>query len=287
MDMIYESSELFSKVGLLTSILTSLYLFLGLIEFFIEIITKKLTRDYIREISANVSVLIPNIISGILSGSFFYIIFTNISKVVFWNIPNNWISFILCLIFVDFLYYWEHRLEHATKLLWSYHSVHHSSKIFHYSTALRVSFIENFTGLLYFIPALLIGFDPIIVMVSAILMISYQSWLHNDVIPSLGFLELIFCTPSLHRVHHGNNTLYIDKNFGALFSIWDILFSTYQKELFKPTYGLKKQINTINPIKVNLNEFNIILNDIKGIKKSSDIIKYLCSNNDQKQSINC
>lgn len=275
MDIIYESSDLFVYVGLITSLFFAVYLFLAVIEFFIEIHTGKFTLNYIKEISANISVLIPNIGTEIITGSFFLIIFVYIGNIIPWSITNNWMTFIVCLMLVDFLYYWEHRLEHGIRLFWSYHSVHHSSRIFHYSTALRVSFIENFTGLLYFIPAIIIGFDPVMVLISAILMLTYQSWLHNDVIPSLGIFERVFCTPSLHRVHHGNDDIYIDKNFGAIFSIWDQLFSTYQKELFKPTYGLTTQINTINPVKVNFSEFISIFKDLWNAKKSSDILGYL------------
>lgn len=275
MDIIYDNIELFENIGFLTIIFYGIYLFLAIIEFFFEIYTKKFTFNYIKEVSANISVLIPYIITEIMTGTLFFVVFLYIENFIPWSIANNWMSFVLCVIIIDFLYYWEHRFEHRVRLFWGYHSVHHSSTIFNYSTAFRVSFVENITSLLFFIPALLIGFDTYMVLASVIFMLTYQSWLHNHTIPSLGIFERVFNTASLHRVHHGNNDIYIDKNFGAILSIWDQIFSTYQKELFTPTYGLKKQINTINPVKVNLHEFMAIFHDIKNAKNFSHIGGYL------------
>jgi sterol desaturase/sphingolipid hydroxylase (fatty acid hydroxylase superfamily) len=275
MEIIYTYSELFENIGLLTLLSYSIYLIIATVEFLIEIYTKKLTFNYLKEISANLSVYIPFRLTEIVTGSLFLIIFTYIATLIPWSLQNNTLSFILCLVFVDFLYYWEHRMEHNIRILWAFHSVHHSSPLFHYSTVLRISFIENFIGFMYFIPAVLVGFDPILIIVCIILMLSYQSWLHNDIIPSLGFIEKLFSTPSLHRVHHGNNTIYNNKNFGAIFSIWDQLFSTYQKELYKPTYGVTKQINTVNPVSINMLEFIKIFKILLTIKKHSAILRYL------------
>ena len=103
----------------------------------------------------------------------------------------------------------------------------------------------------------------------------YQFWLHTEIIGKLGWFEKIFMTPSQHRVHHGSDEMYLDKNFGALFSIWDRMFGTFQEEKHRPTYGITEPINTINPVKVHLVEYFRIFKDIRKAKSWKEAWNYL------------
>jgi sterol desaturase/sphingolipid hydroxylase (fatty acid hydroxylase superfamily) len=128
---------------------------------------------------------------------------------------------------------------------------------------------------MFYVPAVLMGFHPYVVLLSFFLVLSYQAWLHTELIPKLGWFEKVFVTPSQHRVHHGSDKLYLDKNYGGLLCIWDRMFGTFQEEMHTPTYGLTKPINTINPVKVHLAEFINIFNDLKKAQSLKEAANYL------------
>ena len=209
--------------------------------------------------------------SVVIFSTGFYVLATFIP----WQIPVNIWTTILCILVIDFLYYWEHRIEHRVRILWSYHSIHHSSPIYNYTTALRVSFIDSFVTWIFYLPAILIGFHPYVVLLAIFFILAYQFWLHTELIGKLGWYEKIFMTPSQHRVHHGSDDIYLDKNYGAVLSIWDRMFGTFQEELHKPTYGLTTPIETINPVKVHLHEYISIFRDLRkanGAKEGLNIL---------------
>lgn len=248
---------------------------LAIIEFFYELYKKKITKWRLGEMWASFSVFIvaqffEKIGTVVFAGTFFVV-----AEFIPWQIPVNiWTTF-LCILLIDFLYYWEHVIEHKVRILWTYHSIHHSSPIYNYTTALRVSFIDSFITWIFYLPAILVGFHPYVVLLTFFLILSYQFWLHTEIIGKLGWFEKIFMTPSQHRVHHGNDKMYLDKNFGALLSIWDRIFGTFQEEKHTPTYGLTKQIRTINPMKVHSHEFIGIYRDLKKAQNFNEVWNYL------------
>ncbi|MEM9649625.1 MAG: sterol desaturase family protein [Bacteroidota bacterium] len=255
---------------------------LAIVEFFYELYKKKINKWRLGEMWASFSVFIvaqffEKIGTLIFAGSFIVV-----AKFVPWQIPVNVWTTLLCLLFVDFLYYVEHVIEHKVRILWSYHSIHHSSPIYNYTTALRVSFIDNLITWVFYLPAIVLGFNPYIVLLVFLLVLSYQFWLHTEIIGKLGWFEKVFMTPSQHRVHHGSDAIYLDKNFGALLSIWDRMFRTYQEEKHTPNYGLTKQINTINPIKVHLHEYINIYKDVKSAQNLKEVWGYLVNGPDWK-----
>lgn len=248
---------------------------LAIVEFFIELYKKKLNKWRLGEMWANFGVfimaqLIEKTSNSIFVGAFFFV-----GSYIPWSIPVNIWTTLLCLILVDFVYYWEHVVEHKVRILWSYHSIHHSSPIYNYTTAMRVSFIDSFVTWVFYIPLVIIGFHPYIVFLCFFLVLSYQFWLHTEIIGKLGWFEKIFMTPSQHRVHHGSDKIYLDKNFGALLCIWDRIFGTFQEEQHKPTYGLTRPINTINPIKVQAIEYIQIIKDFRKAKNLKQAWQYL------------
>lgn len=159
---------------------------------------------------------------------------------------------IACFIGVDFLYYWYHRLAHEINFMWAAHVVHHQSEDYNLAVALRQSSLQPFQSMVFYWPLALIGFPPTVFVSCAAINTLYQFWIHTQAIDRLGFLEAVLMTPSHHRVHHGRNPIYIDRNHGGTFIFWDKLFGTYQREEEEVAYGVTKPLATWNPLWANI-----------------------------------
>ncbi len=162
--------------------------------------------------------------------------------------------YILCFIGVDFAAYWSHRFNHVVNVFWNRHIVHHSSEEFNLACALRQT-IASFVGIYFFlnIPLALLGIPTKVLAIVAPLHLFAQFWYHTRLIGRMGFLEHILVTPSHHRVHHAINQQYLDKNYAAIFIVWDKWFGTFQEELpeVPAVYGTKTPVNTWNPFLIN------------------------------------
>ena len=165
---------------------------------------------------------------------------------------NSSYVWLACFLSVDIAYYWFHRLSHEINFLWAAHIVHHQSEEYNLSVALRQSTLQPFFSSVFYWPLALIGFPPEIFLVCASLNTIYQFWLHTQAIGRLGPLEAFLVTPSHHRVHHGRNPIYIDRNHGGSLIIWDKLFGTFQKETEPVVYGITKPLNSWNPVWANI-----------------------------------
>lgn len=178
-------------------------------------------------------------------------------------------------VIIDFLFYWYHRAIHEVRFGWAAHVNHHSSQYFNVGTALRASFVEAWLEPLLFIPAVLIGIDP--VMAIALLSINhlYQYWLHTRHIGKLGPVEWVMNTPSHHRVHHGSNLQYCDKNYAGTFIVWDRLFGTFEKEIEEPVFGIRYQLETRNPAKATFHEWVAIVSDLRKARSFREAMGYL------------
>ncbi len=181
------------------------------------------------------------------------------------KIENGVLSFILCVIVYDFIFYWAHRWGHEMNIFWGAHIVHHQSEEYNLSVALRQSWFHNALAFVLFLPIPLLGFDPLIFAAAAGFTTLYQFWIHTKHIKSIGIFEWIFNSPSHHRVHHATNPKYLDKNYAAVFIIWDRLFGTFQKEEEEPSYGITLPLNSWNPVWANIHFYDDLW---KGIKKS-------------------
>ncbi|MBE1300394.1 MAG: hypothetical protein GJ680_10885 [Alteromonadaceae bacterium] len=176
--------------------------------------------------------------------------------------PDNPWHWALAFVLYDFTYYWKHRFGHTYNILWAGHLVHHQSEDFNLTTALRQSSTGVFDWI-FSIPMLLLGIPIEMLVTSAAFNLIYQFWVHTQLIDKCGWMERWFVTPSHHRVHHGQNDLYIDKNHGGVFIIWDKLFGTFQAELeSEPViYGVSRASNTFDPITANLQFWGWMLKD--------------------------
>jgi sterol desaturase/sphingolipid hydroxylase (fatty acid hydroxylase superfamily) len=174
--------------------------------------------------------------------------------------PPTWVG----LFFADEIaYYWYHRTHHTIRLLWASHVVHHSSRRYNLSTALRQPWTP-FTALPYWAPLALLGFPPWMILLQQSISLLYQFFVHTERVGTLWRpVEFIMNTPSHHRVHHGSNAQYLDKNYGGILVVWDRLFGTFEPEGERVVYGLTKNIETFNPLRVATHEFAAILGDLR------------------------
>lgn len=175
----------------------------------------------------------------------------------------------------DLSYYWFHRLHHEVRVLWAAHVNHHSSTHYNLSTALRQPLLTPFTGPWFWMWLPLIGFPPWMVLTAQAISLLYQFWLHTEAIDKLGPVEWIFNTPSHHRVHHGKNVRYLDKNHGGVLIIWDRLFGTFAKETERVVYGLTTDIETYHPLKIGFHEVAAISRDVAGAPTVGAKLGYL------------
>lgn len=162
---------------------------------------------------------------------------------------------------IDFAYYWFHRLHHEVRFLWAAHVTHHSSTRYNLATALRQTWTPV-TGLVFYAPLPLLGIDPALLATAYGLNLLYQFWIHTELIDRLGPLEWVLNTPSHHRVHHGTNVQYLDRNHGGILIVWDRLFGTFEPERERVVYGLTKNIGSYNPVWIAFHEFVAIARDV-------------------------
>ncbi len=178
-----------------------------------------------------------------------------------WTLPDNLWTLAAGFIVVDFLFYWGHRAHHEVRMGWAAHVVHHSSERYNFSTALRQSWSEPFTLIPFFLPLSLLGFPPGTWFICFALNLVYQFFTHTELVGRLGPLEWVFNTPSHHRVHHGSNLNYLDKNYAGVFIIWDRIFGTFEPEKEAVEYGLVSNINTFNVFTANVHEWRDMVRD--------------------------
>lgn len=182
-----------------------------------------------------------------------------ITKIYYWLYENfslphlelNWATILCCILLADFAYYWEHRMMHRIGIGWATHTVHHSSPHFNMSVAYRFGPLDAIMPIVFSLPLVILGFDPILVLLSEIFVQVFQTLLHTEIIGKLTKpVEYIFNTPSHHRVHHGANRQYWDKNYAGILIIWDRLLGTFEPEVEKVVYGIAEPLNSVNPVKV-------------------------------------
>ncbi len=178
------------------------------------------------------------------------------------SIGDAWWAWIVLFFAEDCCYYWFHRVHHEVRFLWAAHVNHHSSQRYNFSTALRQPLLTPFTGPWFWMPLLLVGFEPWMVLTAQAWSLIYQFWLHTEAVRTLGPLEWVLNTPSHHRVHHGKNVAYLDKNHGGVLILWDRLFGTFAPEREHVVYGLTTDIKTFRPLRIGFHEVAAIGRDV-------------------------
>jgi len=225
-----------------------------------------LTRARVKEMLANASSLLVVIPAGALGVVLWLTVFGWISNALPYSIPSNWVTALLAVLFADFVYYWEHRFEHEHRLPWDlYHSVHHSSQSFDQTTGLRLSGFDALITIVFSLPLVLAGFSPTLTLLATGVVVGYQTWIHTELIARLPRrAEFVFNTASHHRAHHGADEIYLDVNYGGILIVWDRIFGTFQAEPHRPNYGLTTQIESSNPIDIQLSQLRLLKRDLAG-----------------------
>ena len=241
------------------------FVFAMLLEFFVA--SAKNIKSYTaKDAFSSIAMGLGNVFIGFVSKLFvfaaLYFVYENLR---IFTIPISWWSFMILFFLDDFSYYWFHRTSHENRFFWASHVVHHSSKHYNLSTALRQTWTGSFYSFIFWLWLPLIGFHPGMIIFQMSISLLYQFWIHTELIQKMPkHIELFFNTPSHHRVHHGSNPIYLDKNHAGILIIWDKLFGTFQPELKseKVKYGLVVNIKTYNPIFIAFNEWGALFKDL-------------------------
>lgn len=226
-----------------------------------------------RDTAASLTMGAGNVLIGGAVAGVTVLVWWGIWQFRLFDIPlDAWWTWALLIVAEDFCYYWFHRFSHRTRFGWSAHVNHHSSQHYNLSTALRQSWTTPFYGFVFWIPLAFIGFHPLAIVVAHSINLIYQFWIHTETIGRLGPLEWVLNTPSHHRVHHGTNPQYIDKNYGGIFILWDRLFGTFEPEEEPVRYGLTRNLTTFNPLVIAFHAWADLLRDMADAPRLRDAL---------------
>jgi sterol desaturase/sphingolipid hydroxylase (fatty acid hydroxylase superfamily) len=179
------------------------------------------------------------------------------------HLPNTWWAFLVTVLAVDLSYYWQHRFVHRVRVGWAAHQAHHSSELMNFGTALRQKWNPWF-DVFFLLPLPLLGMSPAWMYLGLGISLVYQFFVHTEMIDRLPRpIEYVFNTPSHHRVHHGSQSQYLDRNYGGILIVWDRLFRSFEPEGERVVYGLTKNIGTYNPLRVATHEYVAIWRDVR------------------------
>ena len=224
----------------------------------------------------SIGLIIGNIVVNIITKGLiiaFYLYLYQFRLFDFSMLGSIWVEILLTVLAIDFIYYWFHRTSHHVRFFWAIHMNHHSSEEMNFLVALRQAWFNPIFRVPFFFVLPLIGFNPLLTLIVGAVSTLWAVIQHTKMIGKLGPLEWIFVTPSAHRVHHGVNDEYMDKNFGNLFIVWDRMFGTYQPEEESVIYGLKRNVRTSNPLKITLFTWREIFKDFANSIDGKDKIK--------------
>ena len=226
-----------------------------------------------RDTLAGLGLLIGNFMIGLLTKSsifFLYIYLYQFKFITVNELLPTWAVWIVTFVMIDFVYYWYHRFSHRVRFMWAVHMNHHSSEEMNFTVSLRQAWFGPITKVPFFIVMPLIGFDPIITAVAGVASTLWGVIGHTQWIRRLGVFEYFLVTPSSHRVHHGSNECYIDKNYGNLLIVWDRLFGTFAEEIEPVRFGIRENVKTFNPIKITFMFWQQMVSDFKNSKNQKE-----------------
>lgn len=193
----------------------------------------------------NLSIAILDRVTAILAAGLFYFVYDYFQRHFgILAIQKSWYTWAILFVLVDFLWYWYHRSSHEINLFWAVHVVHHSSNEFNLSVGTRITIFQTLVRMAFWIVLPLIGFPAQMIMLILLVQGVYPFFVHTRMVGKLGWLEYVMVTPSHHRVHHASNEVYLDKNYGGVFIVWDRLFGTFALEEEEIHYGLTKPLTS-------------------------------------------
>ena len=228
-----------------------------------------------RDTVASLTMGVVNVIISLFTKAVHFAFLAVVGRWALFDIAPSWSSWLVLLVLGDLCYYWFHRLSHDVRFLWAAHVNHHSSERYNLSTALRQSWTTPFTLMLFYWPLALLGFPPGMIIAGIAVNTIYQFWIHTELIDRTGRAEAVFNTASHHRVHHGTNVQYLDRNHGGILIIWDKLFGTFTPEREAVRYGLTRNIHTFNPVRIAFHEWEAMWRDVRRATTWRERLGYL------------
>ena len=225
-----------------------------------------------------VGLLVGNVIVSLLAQSLSIAAFVLAYQYRIFNLSETlpaWLLLIVALVLIDIAFYIFHRLSHRVRFFWAIHLSHHSSEQFNFVVAFRQAWLAPIVKIPFFAPLALVGLHPAVVAVVGTISTLYGVWTHTQIVPKLGFLEWWLGTPSAHRVHHGANPQYIDKNYANMFILIDRICGTYEPELEPVKYGLSNNVNTFNPFKITMIEWKRMWADVRTARTVGEVLGYI------------
>ena len=265
--------------------LYSLFMYAGFLGI-LSILLAEIWMQRKRKIALyNVADTITNVSCG-MSDRLFSLFFDGVQYVI-WSaignrfgifaMPEGWVGVVLCLLVTDFVWYWYHRLGHEVRFLWAVHSLHHQSENYNISVGFRISIFQYIVRTCFWIALPILGFSADVIVLVLVGHALYQLLLHTQVVPKLGFIEKILVTPSTHRVHHGVNDIYLDKNYGGMFVIWDRLFGTYEPETEEVKYGITDQTGNMTILEAHTYGFKQLMLPLKLGQRGKEALAFFFS----------
>lgn len=234
-------------------------------------------RYRLNDVLANLTLSLLTVVGSALIAGLTLWIYVRVQRVgTLFALPAGGLTtWLLAFIAYDFFYYWAHRMHHEIALLWGVHAVHHAGEDMNFGLAVRQSALGELTTWAFFLPLAILGVPPEVYLGVAGIQLLFQYFIHNTYVPALGWVEWVLVTPSQHRVHHGRNTQYCDKNYGNILVIWDRLFGTYQAELpDQPVvYGLRHSVKTWNPLTLHAHTFVEIWRKAASCRRALDKLR--------------
>jgi sterol desaturase/sphingolipid hydroxylase (fatty acid hydroxylase superfamily) len=216
------------------------------------------------------NIIVAFSIKGLILAFHFYIYQFKVFELA--SILPLWAMWALTFIMIDLVFYIYHRMSHRVRFLWAIHLSHHSSEEMNFAVSFRQAWFGPISKIPFFVALPLLGFDPTIIAVAGVISTLWGIVGHTQIVGKLGFIEWVFNTPSHHRVHHGSNKQYIDKNYGNLLIIWDRMFGTFEPEEELVKFGLVNNVNTYNPTKITFMAWSSMIDDIKNKNNFSEVL---------------
>jgi len=232
-------------------------------------------RGYeLRDTAASLSMGVGNVVIAAAVKAAIYAFYLGLYELRLFDWEQGLAYWLAIVIAEDACYYAFHRAHHEVRFLWAAHENHHSSRYYNLSTALRQSWTTPFTGILFWAPLPLLGFHPTAILVAQSISLIYQFWIHTELLGPMRYFGWIFNTPSHHRVHHGRNIRYLDRNHGGILIVWDRLFGTFEPECEPVDYGLTKNIATVNPFRIAFHAWADLFRDMRSARDWREAAAY-------------
>jgi len=228
-----------------------------------------------RDTAASLAMGLGNVVIDLAMKGVHFALLAAVGRWALFDVQPSWGTWLVLLVLADLVYYWFHRSHHEVRVLWAAHVNHHSSERYNLSTALRQSWTTPFTIMLFWWPLALLGFPPAMILAAIAINTVYQFWIHTEAVDRIGVLEHVLNTASHHRVHHGANLEYLDRNHAGMFIVWDKLFGTFEPERAPVRYGLTTNVESFNPLRIAAHEWAAIARDVRAAGNWRDRLGYV------------